>query len=76
MPRTSMTSGSLIEIATAHGRGWFRALVVCDWFEQDGTHFFTASALEDDPAGFIEKGEVWDVEHISDDNRPFRVISA
>ena len=76
MPRTSMTSGSLIGIATAHGRGWFRALVVCDWFEQDGTHFFTASALEDDPAGFIEKGEVWDVEHISDDNRPFRVISA
>ena len=76
MSRTSLTPGSLVEIPTAHGRGWFRALVLSDWFEQDGEHFFTASAIEADPAGFIEKGEVWDVLHIPDDNRPFRVVSA
>jgi hypothetical protein len=76
MPRTSMTPGSLVEIPTAHGRGWFRALVLSDWFEHNDEHFFTVSALEDDPAGFVDKGEVIDIIDDPDDNRPFRVISA
>jgi hypothetical protein len=76
MPRTSLTPGSLVEIPTAHGRGWFRALVLSDWFEHNDEHFFTVSALEDDPAGFVDKGEVIDIIDDPDDNRPFRVISA
>ena len=76
MPRTSLMPGSLVEIPTAHGRGWFRALVLSDWFEQDDEHYFTVSALEADPAGFVEKGEVIDIMDDPDDNRPFRVVSA
>ena len=76
MPRTSMTPGSLVEIPTAHGRGWFRALVLSDWFEHNDEHFFTVTALEDDPAGFVDKGEVIDIIDDPDDNRPFRVVSA
>ena len=75
MSRTSLTPGSLVEIPTAHGRGWFRALVLSDWFEHNDEHFFTVSALEDDPAGFVDKGEVIDIIDDPDDNRPFRVVS-
>ena len=76
MSRTSMTPGSLVEIPTAHGRGWFRALVLSDWFQHNGEHYFTVSAIEDDPAGFVDKGEVIDIIDDPDDDRPFRVISA
>jgi hypothetical protein len=76
MPRTSLTPGSLVEIPTAHGRGWFRALVLSDWFDLNDDHFFTVSALEDDPAGFVDKGEIIDIMDDPDDNRPFRVVSA
>lgn len=76
MPRPSMPPGTLVEIPTAHGRGWFRALVLSDWFPRGGAHWFTISALETDPAGFVEKGEVLDIMDDPLDNRPFRVVSA
>ena len=75
MASTWLNPGTIVEIPTAHGRGWFRALVLTNWFPRDGEHFFTASALEDDPAGFVDKGEISDIMDDPDDNRPFRVIS-
>ncbi len=73
MLRTSLPPGTLVEIPTAHGRGWFRALVLSDWFPRGGAHWFTISALEAVPAAFIEKGAVLD---IMDDPLDFRVVSA
>ena len=76
MFRTPMPPGTLVDVPTAHGRGWFRAIVLTNWFPRGGTHWFTISALEADPAGFVEKGAVLDIMDDPLDNLPFRVISA
>ncbi len=75
MFRTPMPPGTLVDVPTAHGRGWFRAIVLTNWFPRGGTHWFTISALEADSAGFVEKGDVLDI--MDDRHAPaIRVISA
>ena len=73
MSRPSLPPGTIVEIPTAHPQRWFRALVLTDWFERGGAHWFTISALEAVPAAFIEKGAVLD---IMDAPLDFRVVSA
>ena len=75
MFRTPMPPGTLVEVPTPYGRGWYRALVLINWFPRGGAHWIVVSAREANPAGFIEKGAVLDI--MDDRHAPaIRVISA